>query len=147
MTAALTCGSCGGEPREGARFCDARGAPIASSQPAAEYKQVTVLFADVVRSMDIAAAEGPERLRQMMAELLDRSTTVVKRVEAAILTLAAYPTEPRFVLHDIWLLRLRALLAHARGDDADYGELRDAYRKMATKLGFEGHMAWAEAMP
>ena len=45
----------------------------------AEYKQVTVLFADVVRSMDIAAAVGAERLREIMADLLDRSTAVVKR--------------------------------------------------------------------
>jgi class 3 adenylate cyclase len=30
----------------------------------AEYKQVTVLFADVVHSMDIAAAVGAERLSQ-----------------------------------------------------------------------------------
>jgi class 3 adenylate cyclase len=40
---------------------------------------VTVLFADVVHSMDIAAAVGPERLREIMSELLDRSTAVVKR--------------------------------------------------------------------
>ena len=40
---------------------------------------MTVLFADVVHSMDIAAAVGPERLREIMAELLDRSTAVVKR--------------------------------------------------------------------
>ena len=46
---------------------------------AAEYKQVTVLFADVVHSMDIAAAVGAERLREIMSELLDRSTAVVKR--------------------------------------------------------------------
>ena len=46
---------------------------------AAEYKQVTVLFADVVHSMDIAAAVGAERLREIMSELLDRSTVVVKR--------------------------------------------------------------------
>ena len=38
-----------------------------------------MLFADVVRSMDIAAAEGPERLREIMADLLDRSPAVVKR--------------------------------------------------------------------
>jgi adenylate cyclase len=50
-----------------------------STQTSAEYKQVTVLFADVVRSMDIAAAEGPERLRELMADLLDRSTAVVNR--------------------------------------------------------------------
>jgi adenylate cyclase len=47
--------------------------------PAAEYKHVTVLFADVVRSMDIAATEGPERLRELMADVLDRSTAAVKR--------------------------------------------------------------------
>jgi class 3 adenylate cyclase len=40
---------------------------------------VTVLFADVVHSMDIATALGAERLREIMAELLDRSTGVVKR--------------------------------------------------------------------
>ena len=79
MTAAVACRTCGAEPRAGARFCDACGAPIASTQPSAEYKQVTVLFADVVHSMDIAAAVGPERLREIMAELLDRSTAVVKR--------------------------------------------------------------------
>jgi len=45
----------------------------------AEYKQVTVLFADVVRSMDIAAALGPERLREVMTELVDRSASVVQR--------------------------------------------------------------------
>ena len=39
----------------------------------AEYKQVTVLFADVVHSMDIAAAVGAERLREIMAELADRA--------------------------------------------------------------------------
>jgi adenylate cyclase len=45
----------------------------------AEYKQVTVLFADVVRSMDIAAALGAERLREVMTELVDQSATVVQR--------------------------------------------------------------------
>ena len=28
-----------------------------------------------------------------------------------------------------------------------YRDYRDRYRAMATSLGFEGHMAWAEAMP
>ena len=86
MTAAVTCRTCGGAPRAGARFCDACGAPIAASKPSAEYKQVTVLFADVVRSMDIAAAEGSERLREIMAELLDRSTAVVKRYGGTLST-------------------------------------------------------------
>ena len=51
------------------------------------------------------------------------------------------------VLCDIWLLRLRALLAQAHGDDARYREYRDRYRGMAKTLGFEGHIEWAEAMP
>ena len=45
----------------------------------AEFKQVTVLFADVVGSMDIAAAVGAERLREIMAELVRRGTAVVQR--------------------------------------------------------------------
>ena len=40
---------------------------------------MTVLFADVVHSMDVAAAVGADRLREIMTDLLDRSTAVVKR--------------------------------------------------------------------
>jgi class 3 adenylate cyclase len=40
---------------------------------------VTVLFADVVHSMDIAAAVGAERLREIMAEVADRCAAVVQR--------------------------------------------------------------------
>ena len=41
---------------------------------AAEYKQVTVLFADVVHSMDLAAAVGAERLREIMTDLFNCSS-------------------------------------------------------------------------
>ena len=50
-----------------------------ASVDAAQYKQVTVLFADVVRSMDIAAALDVERLREIMTELVERSAVVVQR--------------------------------------------------------------------
>jgi adenylate cyclase len=66
---------------------------------------------------------------------------------AAIETLAAIPTDPGLVLFEVPLLRMRALLAQVRGDDVAYRDFRDRYRKIATDLGFEGHMAWAEAMP
>jgi adenylate cyclase len=79
MTAATACRTCGTEPREGARFCDGCGAPVTEQDTRAEYKQVTVLFADVVHSMDIAAAVGAERLREIMADLVNRSSAVVKR--------------------------------------------------------------------
>jgi class 3 adenylate cyclase len=50
-----------------------------ASGDAAEYKQVTVLFADVVGSMDIAAALDVERYREIMTELMERSAAVVQR--------------------------------------------------------------------
>ena len=50
-----------------------------ASADTAEYKQVTVLFADVVRSMDIAAALDMERLREIMTELVERSAAVARR--------------------------------------------------------------------
>jgi class 3 adenylate cyclase len=79
MTAATSCRTCGTEPREGARFCDGCGAPVTQHDTHAEYKQVTVLFADVVHSMDIAADVGAERLHEIMADLTDRCATVVQR--------------------------------------------------------------------
>jgi class 3 adenylate cyclase len=79
MAAATACRTCGTEPRAGARFCDGCGAPVTQQDSRAEYKQVTVLFADVVHSMDIAAAVGPERLREIMANVADRCAAVVQR--------------------------------------------------------------------
>ena len=82
MTAATACRTCGTEPREGARFCDGCGAPVTPVTRSAEYKQVTVLFADVVHSMYIAAAVGAERLREIMAELArqhDRGREALRR--------------------------------------------------------------------
>lgn len=79
MTTDAACRSCGTELRQGAKFCDECGSPTTFSADAAKYKQVTVLFADVVRSMDIAAALDVERLREIMADLVQRSTAVVQR--------------------------------------------------------------------
>jgi adenylate cyclase len=63
MTAAgLVCGTCGTAALpDNAKFCDECKAPIQPSREPAEYKQVTVLFADLVHSMEIAAAVGPSR--------------------------------------------------------------------------------------
>ncbi|MGC2568663.1 MAG: hypothetical protein WA488_23720, partial [Mycobacterium sp.] len=65
----------------------------------------------------------------------------------AIERLATAPADDGLAMRDIWLLRLRALLARAHGDETAYRDLRDRYRDMARTLGFEGHIAWAEAMP
>jgi adenylate cyclase len=83
----------------------------------------------------------------LVETLLERGTNADKaEAQAAIERLAAMPVEPGFVLHDVTLLRLRALLARARGDDAAYRDFADRYRTMATSLGFEGHMAMADTM-
>jgi class 3 adenylate cyclase len=79
MTAVTACRTCGTEPLENARFCHGCGSPVDEADTRAEYKQVTVLFADVVHSMDIAAAVGTERLREIMTDLIDRASAVVQR--------------------------------------------------------------------
>ena len=80
MTAVpAVCRSCGATPHKGARFCDACGAALVAAADAAEYKQVTVLFADVVRSMEIAAALDMERLREVITELVVRSAAAARR--------------------------------------------------------------------
>ncbi|MGO9352294.1 MAG: hypothetical protein ACLP3C_16300 [Mycobacterium sp.] len=84
----------------------------------------------------------------LVETLLDRSAeNDVAEAEAAIERLAAAPADEGLALRDIWLLRLRALLARAHGDTAAYAQFRDRYRDMAKTLGYEGHIAWAEAMP
>src|SRR6516162_5906884 len=78
MTATgLVCSSCGIELPQNAKFCLECGAAVSTAAKPAEYKQVTVLFADVVHSMDIAAAVGAERLREIMTDLIDRASAVV----------------------------------------------------------------------
>ena len=54
----LFCGSCGAQSSPTAKFCGECGTRLTQATQSAEYKQVTVLFADVVHSMDIAAAVG-----------------------------------------------------------------------------------------
>ena len=76
---ALTCRSCSTNLRENAKFCDECGTQTAVSGDLAEYKQVTVLFADVVRSMDIAAAVDMERLREIITEVVKRLAAVARQ--------------------------------------------------------------------
>jgi class 3 adenylate cyclase len=84
----------------------------------------------------------------LVETLLDRGADGdMAEAEAAVEQLAAAPAEERLVIRDIWLLRLRAVLARVRGDEAGYREHRDRYRDMAKTLGFEGHSDWAAAMP
>ena len=79
--------------------------------------------------------------------LLSRGSAAdVKDAELAIDRLAAVPTEPGFVLHELPLLRLRALLARAHGDEPGYQRFRERFRDRASEADFEGYLAQAVAM-
>jgi adenylate cyclase len=202
MTAAeVTCAACGTALPPSSKFCNDCGATVSAATKSAEYKQVTVLFADVEVALDLLAKVGArardERFTLSIVPIansylaleqarvgdvegaisLARSTVndlaisdrcifnalatnalvevLLQRgeqpdiddVQAAVDWLETVATDEGFVINEITLLRLRALLARANGDQAAHLDYRDSYRKMANDLGFEGHMAWAEAMP
>jgi hypothetical protein len=79
--------------------------------------------------------------------LLVRATEAdVVQARAAIDRFGGSPAGGRAV-GQVLLLRLRALLARALGDETGYRNYRDRYRNTAKALEFEGHISWAEAMP
>jgi hypothetical protein len=93
-------------------------------------------------------AYGVSATNVLVETLLDRGADGdITEAQSAIDCLENAPTEEGWVAHTIWLLRMRALLARAHGDAVGYRDYRDRYRAMATSLGFQGHMKWAEAMP
>jgi hypothetical protein len=68
----------------------------------------------------------------------------LQEAQTAIERLAAVPIAD-VVDIEIWLLRLRALLAGARGDEAAQRDLLQKYDAMAKSLGRLGHMAMADS--
>jgi adenylate cyclase len=89
---------------------------------------------------------GPATTVLVEALLSRGSTADIKDAEHAIDRLAAVPTEPGFVLHELPVLRLRALLACAHGDEAGYQQFLERFRAKAQEADFEGYLAQAEAM-
>ena len=61
----------------------------------------------------------------------------LQEAQAAIDRLDEVPVEPGFVLHEIPLLRLRALVAQTQGDEAGRHELMERCRAKAASAGFE----------
>ena len=123
--------------REGARHGDRDGA-IPVMRSAADY-----VFRGGQLLLWSVSATG-----LLVETLLERGADGdVAEAEAAIERLAAVRAEDGMAIREIWLLRLRALVAWAHGDAEVYKQLRDRYSDMATSLGFEGHIAVVEAMP
>jgi hypothetical protein len=83
----------------------------------------------------------------LVETLLERGTQGdLAEAQEAIDRLANLRAGDGSAMTEITLLRLRTLLARARGDNAAYRDLVSRYRAMSKSLGFEGHIAWAEAM-
>jgi hypothetical protein len=83
----------------------------------------------------------------LVETLLDRGAEGdLTEAQEAFDRLANLSADQGSAIREITLLRLRALLARAHGDNVAYQDLVSRYRAMAESLGFEGHIAWAEAM-
>lgn len=79
------------------------------------------------------------------ALLLRGAESDVSEARRRVDELADLWTDDGSAMRDLWLLRLRTLVARASGD-AVFPELLSRYRGLAKSLGYQGHIAWAEAM-
>jgi adenylate cyclase len=59
-----------------------------------------------------------------------------EQAQAAIDRLAAVPVDPGFVLHELPILRSRALLALAQGDENSSRDLLEQHRARAAAVGY-----------
>jgi adenylate cyclase len=94
-------------------------------------------------------AFGPHAFAvEALAEaLLDRRRPGdVAAARDAVNRLAELRSSPNMVIYEVALLRLRALIAQASGDETEYRLYRDRHRAMANEIGFEGQIAKAKAM-
>ncbi len=70
----------------------------------------------------------------------------IREAAAQIDRLADLAAEATVAANEIQLLRIRARLARAKGDDAGFRDLVERYRALAVSHGFRGHIQLADAM-
>ncbi|MFL5934283.1 MAG: AAA family ATPase [Gaiellaceae bacterium] len=137
----LVCASCGAENREGARFCDSCGAPLAEASPAREVRKVvTVLFCDVTGSTALGERIDPESLRRVMARYFETAKatvgrhggTVEKFIGDAVMAVFGVPT----VHEDDALRAVRAADELRGGLDELNDELEQGYgTRLELRMG------------
>jgi class 3 adenylate cyclase len=157
----LVCASCGAENREGARFCDSCGAPLAETAPAREVRKVvTVLFCDVSGSTALGERIDPESLRRVMARYFETAKAIVERhggtvekfIGDAVMAVFGVPT-----VHEDDALRAVRAAAELRGGlaglnqelERDYGtqlELRMGVNTGEVVTGTEERLATGDAV-
>lgn len=108
-------------------------------------RMATALVEDTFETGEMML-RGPATVALVEALLQRGTEDDVREARSVIDRLAAVPTDPGFVLFELPLLRLRALLARSNGDESGYRDFRDRYRTMANALDYQGHMALADAM-
>ena len=99
---------------------------------------------EMVRAVVDGAYEGGDmiwrgRATEVLVDLLIRrgSAGDLREAHAAIDRLAAVPTDPGFVLHELPVLRSRAVLARAQGDEKSFWNFMECHRAKAAAAGFE----------
>ncbi len=81
------CPRCHADNRQGAHFCDTCGSALATPTPtqeAGERKYVTVMFVDIVRSMDHALEVDPERWHEFLEDFYGAASVAVQRLEGTM---------------------------------------------------------------
>jgi adenylate cyclase len=89
---------------------------------------------------------GPATTVLVEALLRRSSSADLDTAQRAVDVLEAVPTDPGFVLHELPILRLRALLAREVRDEATYQRFVARFREKALAADFEGYLAQADAM-
>jgi class 3 adenylate cyclase/tetratricopeptide (TPR) repeat protein len=155
------CASCGAENREGARFCDSCGAPLAEAAPAREVRKVvTVLFCDVTGSTALGERIDPESLRRVMSRYFETAKAIVERhggtvekfIGDAVMAVFGVPT-----VHEDDALRAVRAAGELRGGleglndelERDYGtrlELRMGVNTGEVVTGTEERLATGDAV-
>ena len=82
----MTCPQCSAEISDRAKFCPECGTAISSvrSAAAAERRQLTVMFCDVVSSTSLSTEIDPEELRDVMRHYQEACAKVIERFEGKI---------------------------------------------------------------
>jgi adenylate cyclase len=82
----------------------------------------------------------------LVTELLGGTPDELHEAASEFDRLASVQVLRGYAIYEVTLLRLRALLAQARGDEVAHREFAAHYLKQAEELGFELHIAWAKAL-
>jgi class 3 adenylate cyclase/tetratricopeptide (TPR) repeat protein len=78
------CAACGATLPDAARFCPACAAPVETSCEERERKLVTVLFADLVGSTELAGSQDPERIRALLDRFYEAMAEEIELVGGTV---------------------------------------------------------------